>query len=106
MIGDPEGLDADPVDCLLSRDASMARCMTTWPARVLAAYDTVARRAKQVGVGFLPARDFVCFERQCPMVIGRTIAWMDNNHLSPVYAAQTAAAFRAALLRALPAARR
>jgi hypothetical protein len=106
VIGDPEGLEGDPVDCLLSGDASMARCTTTWPTGVLASYDTVARRAKEVGARFLPTRGLVCFERQCPVVIGRTIAWMDSNHLSPVYAAQTAGAFRAALLRAIGTAQR
>ena len=42
VIGDPEGLDRDPIDCLLSGHASMARCTTTWPAASLGAYNEVA----------------------------------------------------------------
>ena len=96
VIGDPEGLDRDPVDCLLSRKASMATCTTTWPAQSFAMYDEAARRVKQVGAAFLGTRGFVCFERQCPAVIGRTIVWADTNHLSGTYAVRIAPAFRVA----------
>ena len=98
VIGDPEGLDFDPVDCLLSGKASMATCTTTWPTESLAAYDEVSRRVGTLGVRFLPTRGFVCFQRECPAVIGRTIAWADNNHLSSAYSARVAGAFRAAFL--------
>jgi hypothetical protein len=39
-------------------------------------------------------------------VIGHTIAWMDNNHLTVAYSVELADAFRAAFLRAIPAALR
>jgi peptidoglycan/LPS O-acetylase OafA/YrhL len=106
VIGDPEGLDRDPVDCVLSRHASMATCTTTWPLRSLAAYDEVARRVTDLGAGFLRTRGFVCFERRCPAVIGNTIAWVDTNHVSAAYSAQIAGAFQAAFLRAIPKHRR
>jgi hypothetical protein len=102
VIGDPEGLDQNPVDCLRSPYASMRTCTTTWPAQSLAAYDEVARRVTQMGAGFLRTRGFVCFERRCPAVIGRTIAWVDENHMSAAYSAQVAGAFRAAFLAAVP----
>jgi hypothetical protein len=102
VIGDPEGLDLNPVDCLLSRRASMASCTTTWPASSLAFYDRVARGARRLGVGFIPTRGFTCFERRCPAVIGQTIAYWDNSHLSWAYAVRVADAFRTAFLRATP----
>ena len=49
VIGDPEGLEQSPVDCLLSRHASMATCSTTWPSETLEAGNEVARRAKRGG---------------------------------------------------------
>ena len=58
----------------------------------------IARRAKQIGVGFLPTRQFVCFQRECPAIIGHTIAWMDNSHLTVAYSTQIADPFRAAFL--------
>jgi peptidoglycan/LPS O-acetylase OafA/YrhL len=98
VIGDPEGLDQDPVDCLLSPNATMATCTTTWPASSLAAYDEIARRVPPAGGGFLSTRGFVCFKRQCPAVVRRTIVWADaSSHLSDAYSSQIAAAFRAGL---------
>jgi len=101
VIGDPEGLATDPVACLRARNASMARCSTTWPAASLEAYDTVAKATKQLGIGFLATRGFVCFERVCPPVVGHTIVWVDNNHLTGLYAAAVAGAFRLGFVRAL-----
>ena len=101
VIGDPEGLDLTPADCILSRRATMGTCTTTWGAASLAAYDEVARGTKRHGVGFLRTRGFVCHDRRCPAVIGRTIAWMDNNHITPAYAVEIADAFRAGLHGAL-----
>ena len=106
VIGDPEGLEQSPVDCLLSRQASMATCATTWPSQTLEVGDEVARRAREAGTGFLGTRQLLCYERTCPAVIGRTIAWADNNHVSGTYSAWVAPAFRAAFLQAAASAGR
>jgi peptidoglycan/LPS O-acetylase OafA/YrhL len=106
VIGDPEGLTFDPVDCLLARDASMKRCTMTWPAAAFAAYDRIAARAKQLGVGFLSTRGFLCYEQQCPAIIRRTIAYWDNSHITAAYAIQVAGAFRARFVEATTSARR
>jgi hypothetical protein len=79
----------------------MSSCTTTWPRESLAAYDTIARSMRGMGVGFVRTRGFVCHERQCPAVVGRTIVWMDNSHLTGVYSAQLAEPFRAAFVRAM-----
>jgi len=100
VIGDPEGLEQSPVDGLLSRHASMATCATTWSSQTLQVGDEVARRAREEGAGFLGTRQLLCYERTCPAVIGHTIAWADNNHVSGTYSAWVAPAFRAAFLRA------
>jgi SGNH domain (fused to AT3 domains) len=101
VIGDPEGQGSQPVDCLLAQHATMASCTTTWPGSTLALYDEIQRRATQLGVGFLPTRQFVCFDHECPMVIGNTIAWMDNSHLTVAYSTQIAEPFRQAFLEVL-----
>jgi hypothetical protein len=102
VVGDPEGVAFDPVSCLLASGASMSSCTTTWAASSLAAYDTVARATKRLHVGFLPTRGFVCYQRSCPAVVGHTIVWMDDSHITGVYSAQLAGPFRAAFLRAMP----
>ena len=100
IIGDPEGLATNSVDCLRSHRL-LVSCMTTWSAPSLAAYDVVAREARPAGAGFLPTRGFVCYERRCPAVVGNTIVWMDTNHLTRLYSAQLADPFRAAFRRLL-----
>ena len=107
VIGDPEGLDQDPVDCLLAANASMATCTTTWPASDLVAYDEIARRVHQAGGRFLRTRGFVAYQRQSPAVIDDTIVWADSSsHLTYAYSAHIAAAFRAGLRSANRAAHR
>ena len=101
VIGDPEGLSRDPVDCLLAPHASMSDCTTTWSAETLVAYNTVRREVRRLDIPFLPTRGFVCYRDECPAVVGRTVVWMDTNHLTVAYSAELARAFRTELLRAL-----
>jgi peptidoglycan/LPS O-acetylase OafA/YrhL len=100
VIGDPEGLRERPADCLLSSHASMATCTTTWPPSTLDAYDRVAATTRSLGVGFIATRGFFCFRRQCPTVIGNTIAYWDTSHITATYALQIAGVFRTGFLRA------
>ncbi|MDX6408818.1 MAG: hypothetical protein QOE13_1889 [Gaiellaceae bacterium] len=100
VIGDPEGLREDPGDCLLSSHASMATCTTRWPPSTLRAYDRVATTMRRLRIGFIATRGFLCFERQCPTVIGTTVAYWDTSHITATYALQIANAFRASFLRA------
>ena len=99
VMGDPEGLARSPIDCLLSRRASMARCTATWPPAMLEPYDLIAARAEELGVGFLDTRGWFCFEYQCPAVIGRTIAYKDYHHITAAYSLRLAGTFRAAFRR-------
>jgi SGNH domain (fused to AT3 domains) len=101
VIGDPEGLDASPVDCLLAENASMKSCTTSWPPEALTGYNSVAARARGLRVGFVATRGFFCFDRKCPAVIGHTIAYSDNSHITAIYAAALADAFRAGFQRAV-----
>ena len=100
VIGDPEGLDFDPVDCLLKPGATMGACTTTWPARALRGYNRVKQGVTRLGIGFLATRGFVSYQREYPAVIGHTIVWLDGNHMTYLYSAHVAGAFRAAYLHA------
>jgi peptidoglycan/LPS O-acetylase OafA/YrhL len=106
VIGDPEGLDENPNDCLLSRHATMATCTTTWPPSSLQYYNQVAATVRPLGIGFIATRGFFCFQRQCPTVIGHTVAYWDNSHITAAYAIEIANAFRTNFLRATAAASR
>jgi peptidoglycan/LPS O-acetylase OafA/YrhL len=100
VIGDPESLNQQPSDCLLSSDASMATCTATWPPATFRAYDRVAATMRRLGIGFIATRGFFCFERRCPFVIGHTVAYWDNSHITVAYAVQVSRAFRTAFVRA------
>ena len=106
VIGDPEGLDENPNDCLLSRHATMATCTTTWPPSSLQYYNQVAATVRPLHIGFIATRGFFCFQRACPTVIGHTVAYWDNSHITAAYAVQIADAFRTNLLEATAAASR
>jgi len=43
----------------------------------------------------------VCFERECPTVIGHTIAYWNTTHMSMAYALKLIAPFRAAFRAAI-----
>jgi peptidoglycan/LPS O-acetylase OafA/YrhL len=75
---------------------------TRGAAQSLALYDSVAARARRLGIGFVSTHGLVCFERRCPAVTGNTIADWDNSHLTWAYAVHVAGAFRTAFLRATP----
>jgi hypothetical protein len=77
----------------------MARCTTTWTPALLRPYDRIRARGRSMGFGFLDTRGWFCFERQCPTVIGRTIAYRDPHHITAAYAVRLSAVFRVAFRR-------
>ncbi len=101
VVGDPEGLRRNAIDCLLSRHATMATCTATWPVTWLEPYDHIAARSRQLRIGFVDTRGWFCFERQCPTVIGRTIAYRDYHHVTVAYALRLSATFAAAFRQAI-----
>jgi peptidoglycan/LPS O-acetylase OafA/YrhL len=96
VVGDPEGLRRNPTDCLLTRHATMADCTTTWPPISLRPYNNIAAGSRKLGMRFLDTRGWFCFERECPTVIGRTIAYRDNHHITAAYALRLTNPFTAA----------
>jgi hypothetical protein len=99
LLGDPEGVDQQPVDCLLGRNATMRKCTTRQSDIHFALNDDLAALSKTTGYRFLNSRGWFCFEHQCPMVIGRTIVYRDTGHITPPYASTLLAPFRAAFMR-------
>lgn len=101
LIEDDDGLDQQPVDCLLARNATMKTCTTTRNDARFALNDDLAVLSTTKGFGFLNTRGWFCFDYQCPMVVGRTIVYRDKNHITVPYALQLAAPFRAAFRRCI-----
>lgn len=108
IIGDAPRQDRQPVDCLLSSHTTMAGCSSSpdWSM-----YGAVADQANAQGVGFVDTNEWFCYQditndqEICPMVIGRTIVYFDQNHLTATYSRQLADPLQQALLR-LPSSRK
>jgi peptidoglycan/LPS O-acetylase OafA/YrhL len=99
VIADDEGVDQQPVDCLLARGATMRSCTTTWPEDRFYFNNDLAAIANRRGFSVLPTRGWFCFENQCPMVVGRTIVYRDQGHITEAYGLALAGPFRAAFRR-------
>ena len=99
VLGDNEGVDQQPVDCLLGRKATMKTCTTTWPPERFLLNDSLAAQAKSKGYGFMNGRGWFCYESQCPMVVGRTVVYRDTGHITKPYGLQLLAPFRATFRR-------
>ncbi len=100
VISDPPGETRNPVDCLLSENATMGDCTSSETAAQSATDSELAAIAKADGAGLMETTGWFCFEGRCPSVIGRTIAYSDAGHVSKTYALELAHPFAAALRRA------
>lgn len=101
VVEDAPKHDKHPEDCLLQRDAKLANCVEELPP-----HEVTARLAVFDGIdGFhlLRTRDWFCSGNSCPLVIGNTIAYRDQDHVSTTYALQLSGRFRASFDRAVAA---
>jgi peptidoglycan/LPS O-acetylase OafA/YrhL len=102
VVGDPPGQRREPVDCLLDRSSTMKTCSTEASNQQLTTNATIARRARRNGVGFIETRGWFCARPGsgqrylCPLVINRTITYIDRGHVSRTYALELAPVFRGA----------
>jgi hypothetical protein len=103
VIGDPPGQRREPVDCLLARGARLSTCMSTLSDDQVSLYEDASAATQVSGGAFLDTLGWFCFERRCPMVVGRTVAYRDTDHITRSYALELRALFRDELQRALSA---
>ena len=96
VIEDVEGMEAQPVDCLLAAGATLRSCMTTHTSADVAFSNGLAQLAKAKHFGFLKTRGWFCYQNRCPMVVGTTIVYADIGHMTREYALKLTAPFRAA----------
>jgi peptidoglycan/LPS O-acetylase OafA/YrhL len=96
VINDPPGQSQQPVDCLLAQHATMRSCSSTQTPGQLSTSSEMALITRSDGVGFIDTTGWFCLRSQCPMVIGHTIAYSDENHVTQSYALELAKPFRAA----------
>jgi SGNH domain (fused to AT3 domains) len=108
LLGDAPSQQRDPLECLPAPGATLAECTTTGrpvQARVEAQIAANARRAE---VGYIEARPWFCAHPGgssrawlCPMVVGRTITYVDRGHVTQTYVRKLTPLLRRAFARAL-----
>jgi peptidoglycan/LPS O-acetylase OafA/YrhL len=106
VVGDAPGQRREPVDCLLARDATMKTCTSEPPTPALQTTAAIGAKARKRGIGFVDTEGWFCARGSrkrllCPLVIDRTIAYLDRGHVSQTYALRLASIFRAAFQREL-----
>jgi hypothetical protein len=99
VLNDPPGQAQQPVDCLLATGATMGSCSYAPTQAQTMVTDKLSSLAQADGVGFLDTWNWFCSDGGCPMVIGRTTAYLDRGHITQVYAAELAGPFAAAFRR-------
>jgi peptidoglycan/LPS O-acetylase OafA/YrhL len=101
VIGDPPTQTQEPVDCLLARKATMARCTAIVNDDQLFFYEQIGQTVKTAGGRFIDTAGWFCFLNRCPMVVGKTITRRDLAHISTTYGLQLGPPFRAAFRQAV-----
>jgi peptidoglycan/LPS O-acetylase OafA/YrhL len=86
VVQDPPRGYADPTNCLLKRGATFGSCTgPLWAAKT--GMDTqIAAGVKGVHGSVLSTIQWFCAKGKCPLVVGNTIAYVDQGHVSQSYA--------------------
>jgi peptidoglycan/LPS O-acetylase OafA/YrhL len=106
VVGDSPHQHRNPVDCLLSSGATMRTCSSKAALVELKTDAAVSAVAAKQRVGFMNVTGWFCGRASavavlCPLVVNRTIAWIDLGHISETYGLELATPFRNAFRREL-----
>jgi peptidoglycan/LPS O-acetylase OafA/YrhL len=106
VVGDSPHQHRGPVDCLLARGSTMRTCSSRATLVELQTDAAVATAAARQRVGFVNVTGWFCGRASsvtvlCPLVVNKTISWIDHGHISATYGAQLATPFRNAFRREL-----
>ena len=106
VVGDSPHQHRNPVDCLLASGANMRTCSSKATLVELQTDAAVAAAAAKAHVGFMNVTGWFCGRASsvavlCPLVVNRTIGWIDQGHISSTYGLELATPFRNAFRREL-----
>ena len=86
-----------PADCLSTSGATLGSCTTQMPAEVSELNARTEAVAREAGAHVVDMEPFVCAHGRCPLVVGSTAVYADQDHLSATYVKQVTAGFVAQL---------
>ncbi len=80
----------DPGTCLSQSDRSLSRCMFQPVERSRYLGSVAVTAALATGAEVVDPTPWLCYEDKCPVVIGGTLSYRDDSHLTAEYAASLA----------------
>ncbi len=80
----------DPGTCLSDSNRSLSRCMFQPVERSRYLGDVAVTSARATGAEVVDPTPWLCYQDKCPVVIGGTLSYRDDNHLTAEYAASLA----------------
>ncbi|WP_370247297.1 acyltransferase family protein [Nocardioides sp.] len=89
LIRDVPKAEVAAPDCLAS-GKGLRECMFTPMPEQEVDSDASQRAAEEAGVDVVDPRPWLCFEDQCPAVIGDVLPYRDRGHISALYAGELA----------------
>jgi hypothetical protein len=105
VMGDVFGQTQQPVDCLLTAHPTMGKCSSPYDVGPITTNNVIHALASTAGAGFINSEGWFCALDQCPMVIGHTVAYFDESHVTKTYASELSTPLHDAFLAAVTAAK-
>ena len=78
----------DPGSCLSGGNSSLYGCMFEPQERSRILGDVAVQSAQLAGVEVVDPTPWLCWEDECPVVIGGTLSYRDTDHITTEYAAR------------------
>jgi peptidoglycan/LPS O-acetylase OafA/YrhL len=87
LIRDVPKSPDDPATCLSSGDGSLGDCMFQPVERSTVLGNVAVDSARDAGIEVVDPTPWLCYQGECPIVIGGTLSYRDTDHITTEYAA-------------------
>jgi hypothetical protein len=87
LIRDVPKSPDDPATCLSSGSPSLGDCMFEPVERSTVLGDVAVDAARSSGIAVVDPTPWLCYQGECPIVIGGTLSYRDTDHITTEYAA-------------------
>jgi peptidoglycan/LPS O-acetylase OafA/YrhL len=87
LIRDVPKSPDDPATCLSTGDPNLADCMFEPVERSTVLGDVAVDSALGSGIEVVDPTPWLCYQGECPIVIGGTLSYRDTDHITTEYAA-------------------
>jgi peptidoglycan/LPS O-acetylase OafA/YrhL len=87
LVRDVPKSPEDPATCLSSGSPSLGDCMFEPVERSTVLGDVAVDSARASGIEVVDPTPWLCYQGECPIVIGGTLSYRDTDHITTEYAA-------------------